>query len=225
MSVDLYEGAILTVDKDDSVHRYLAVEDGKIVFVGDELPAELADKPVQSLGGRALAPSFVDTHEHFASFSTFNAGLNVMEARSNAEIMEMVADFVAKSDAKTLIAFGASPYSVAEGRLLSREELDRVCPDRPMMMGKYDGHACVVNSKLLEKVDAKVRDLRGYHPDTGEMNQEAFFAVSDYITGSLSIPDLVANMQRGMDYLASKGIGMVHTVSGIGFTANLDITL
>ncbi len=225
MSVDLYEGAILTVDKDDSVHRYLAVEDGKIAFVGDKLPAELADKPVQSLGGRALVPSFVDTHEHFASFSTFNAGLNVMEARSNAEIMEMVADFVAKSDAKTLIAFGASPYSVAEGRLLSREELDRVCPDRPMMMGKYDGHACVVNSKLLEKVDAKVRDLRGYHPDTGEMNQEAFFAVSDYITGSLSIPDLVANMQRGMDYLASKGIGMVHTVSGIGFAANLDITL
>lgn len=223
--MDIYEGTILTVNKSDDVCRYLVVDDGRVAYVGDELPAELAHHPVQSLGGRALAPSFVDTHEHFASFSTFNAGLNVMEARSNAEIMEMVLDFTCRSDAKTLIAFGASPYSVSEGRLLSREELDRVCPDRPMMMGKYDGHACVVNSKLLEQVDKKVRNLRGYHPDSGEMNQEAFFAVSDYISSSLSLPELVANMQRGMDYLASKGIGMVHTVSGIGFTANLDITL
>ena len=119
--MDIYEGTILTVDKDDDVCRYLVVDDGRVAYVGDELPAELAHHPVQSLEGRALAPSFVDTHEHFASFSTFNAGLNVMEARSNAEIMEMVLDFTRRSDAKTLIAFGASPYSVSEGRLLSRE--------------------------------------------------------------------------------------------------------
>lgn len=32
-------------------------------------------------------------------------------------------------------------------------------------------------------------------------------------------------MLHAMDYLASKGIGMVHTVSGIGFAGELDITL
>ena len=32
------------------------------------------------LDGRALLPAFVDTHQHFASFSTFNAGLNVKDA-------------------------------------------------------------------------------------------------------------------------------------------------
>lgn len=223
--MDIYEGAILTVNDRDEVCRYLAVDGGRIVYVGDTLPAELAHHRVESLGGSVLAPSFVDTHEHFASFATFNAGLNVMDASSNEEIMQLVSDFARTSDARTLIAFGASPHSVSEGRLLSREELDRVCPDRPMMMGKYDGHACVVNSALLAQVEAKVSGLRGYHPDTGEMNQEAFFAVSDHITGSLSLGELVANMQRGMDYLASRGIGMVHTVSGIGFAANLDITL
>lgn len=223
--MDIYEGTILTVNKKDEVCRYLAVDQGRVVYVGQDLPAEIAHHHVMHLGDTVLAPSFVDTHEHFASFSTFNAGLNVMNATSNDEIMQMVSDFAARTSAKTLIAFGASPYSVAEGRLLSREELDRVCPDRPMMMGKYDGHACVVNSALLALVDKKVKGLRGYHPDTGEMNQEAFFAVSDFITGSLSLPELVANMQRGIDYLASRGIGMVHTVSGIGFAANLDITL
>ena len=37
----------------------------------------------------------------------------------------MVKEFVQSSgNKKTLIAFGASPYSVKEGRLISREELD-----------------------------------------------------------------------------------------------------
>jgi predicted amidohydrolase YtcJ len=57
------------------------------------------------------------------------------------------------------------------------------------------------------------------------MNQEAFFAVSDYISSSLSIPELVTNIQHAMDYTASRGIGMVHTVSGVGFTGDLDISL
>ena len=221
----VYKGAILTVDAHDTVARYLVEDAGRIVYVGDDLPEAYAAAQCVDLGDRALVPAFVDTHEHLASFATFHAGLNVMNARSNKEIIQMVADFAARSSAKTLIAFGASPHSVEEGRLVSREELDSVCADRPLMLVKYDGHACIVNSKLLALIDEKVAPLRGYHPDTGEMNQEAFFVVSDYITGSLSIPELVGNMHRAMDYEATRGIGMVHTVSGVGFTGDLDITM
>lgn len=221
----VYEGTILTVDAQDSVARYLVEDGGRIAYVGDDLPAQYADALVEHLGGRALCPAFVDTHQHLASFATFHAGLNVMDARSNEEIKRMAREFAARSKAKILVAFGASPYSVKEGRLLSRAELDEACPERPFFFVKYDGHACVVNTPLLKLVDDKVKGLRGYHPDTGEMNQEAFFAVSDYITGSLSIPELVGNVQRAMDYLASRGIGMVHSVSGVGFAGDLDISL
>ena len=221
----VYEGTILTVDSSDSVARYLVESDGLIAYVGDELPAEFESAERIDLGRRVLIPAFVDTHEHLASFATFNAGLNVMEARSNAEIIQMVEEFAKRASGKLLVAFGASPYSVEEGRLLTRSELDNACPDRPFFMVKYDGHACVVNTPLLELVDKDVKGLRGYHPDTGEMNQEAFFKVSDCVTNSISIPDLVRNIQAAMDYLALRGIGMVHTVSGVGFAGNLDITL
>lgn len=224
----IYHGTILTVDAHDTVAEYLVEDKGRIVFVGDELPERYscsASAEIIELGEHTLCPSFVDTHEHLASFAMFNAGLNVMNARSNVEILDMVADFSKRSTAKILIAFGASPYSVSEHVLVSRSELDSVCPDRPLMLVKYDGHACVVNSALLKRVDDDVRKLRGYHADTGEMNQEAFFAVSDYVTASLSIPELIKNIQSAMDYLASKGIGMVHTVSGVGFANDLDISL
>lgn len=221
----VFEGTVLTVDAHDTVARYMAVDGERIAYVGDVLPDAYASAPREHLGASALCPAFVDTHEHFASFATFNAGLNVMDAASNAEICEMVAVFARENRAKTLIAFGASPHSVRERRLVSRAELDAVCADRPLMVVKYDGHACIVNTMLLERIRPKVEQLRGYHPDTGEMNQEAFFEVSNYITNSLSIPDLVGTMQRAMDFLAAKGIGMVHTVSGVGFAGNLDISL
>ena len=220
-----YKGTILSVNASDDVFNYLVEDQGRIVYVGNELPEMFAGAEVMDLGDKALIPSFADTHQHFASFAVFNSGLNVMEAESNEEIARMVADFYAKSgSAKTLIAFGASPYSVKERRLISRQELDRVCPDKEIMVVKYDGHACIINTKLLQKIDSKVCKLRGYHPDTGEMNQEAFFKVSDYITGSLSVMDLFSKMQDAADFEAARGIGMVHTVSGVGFIANLDIT-
>ena len=219
-----YKGDILSVNPNDEVFRYLVEDGGRIVFVGNELPEAYRDAEAVELGTRALIPAFVDTHQHFASFSSFHAGLNVMDAESNEEISRMVKEYYGRARGKTLIAFGASPYSVRERRLISREELDAVCPDKEILVVKYDGHACIVNSLLLEKMKDKVKDLRGYHPDTGEMNQEAFFRFSDYISSTLSLVDLFRCMQEAVDFEASKGIGMIHTVSGIGFPGDADIT-
>ena len=223
--MQVYHGNILTVDAKNNVYQYLVEDAGRIVYVGDECPREYADAAKIELGERALMPSFVDTHQHFASFAIFHSGLNVMDFTSNKEMLVAIKEYVAKAEGKSLLAFGASPYSVKERRLINREELDSVCPDKPMMMVKYDGHACVVNTPLLKKLDKKLSNLRGYHPKSGEMNQEAFFAVSDYISNSVSIPNMIRNMQKAVDYEASKGIGMVHTVSGVGFPMNADITI
>ena len=169
-----YEGNILTVNAQNAVYRYLIEDKGRILYVGNALPEEYKNVKRLRLGKRALVPAFVDTHQHFASYSTFHAGLNVMEAKSNQEIAEMIQSFAAASSQKTLIAFGISPHSVQEKQLITRRELDGACPDKEIMVVKYDGHACVINTKLLQKLRKKICRLRGYHPDTGEMNQEAF---------------------------------------------------
>ena len=221
----VYKGNILTVNMKNDVYRFLVEDKGKIVYTGDVLPEKYSSCETIELGERALIPTFCDTHQHFASFALFNAGLNVMEAKSNTEILEMAREFYNRSDAKTLIAFGASPYSVEEKSLVSREELDKVCPDKPFFMVKYDGHACVVNTVLLKQIEDKCKGLRGYHPDSGEMNQEAFFAVSDHITASIPVPELIRDMMLAVNYEASLGIGMVHSVSGVGFPKDLDIRM
>ncbi|WP_167958815.1 amidohydrolase [Anaerosporobacter faecicola] len=221
----VYCGAIITCDENYTVAKYLVEEKGKILYVGNTLPKEYEQAKQVQLGKRALIPSFADTHIHFASFSTFHAGLNVMEAKSNVEIASMLSEFVKKTKDRLLIVFGASPYSVEEKQLISRAELDAVCSDRPIMVVKYDGHACIINSALLQCVKDKIQNLRGYHEETGEMQQEAFFEVSNYVTNSISILKLLGNMEQAVNYMASKGIGMIHTVSGVGFAKDLDVDM
>lgn len=221
----IYHGNVLTCDSENNIYQYLVEENGTIAFVGNELPAEYQDSHVTELGSKALLPSFVDTHLHFASMALFNAGLNTMDVRSNEELKAKLAEFLPKTKAKVVIAFGASPHSVAERKLLSREDLDSISDGRPIMVAKYDGHACIVNSVLLNQLPEKVKALRGYNPESGEMNQEAFFATTDYVSSIVSVWDLVKAMQNAVDYMAAKGIGMIHTVSGVGFPKDMDVDL
>ena len=221
----LYHGDIITCDKEDHVYQYLVEHHGKIVFVGDQLPVKYEKLVCEELGDKVLLPSFCDSHLHFASMALFQTGLNVMNAKSNEEIKEKLVQFLPTTKAKIVIAFGASPYSVKEGCLLSREDLDEVSISRPIMVVKYDGHACIVNSKLLEMLPENISLKAGYHKDSGEMNQDAFFATTDFVTSKISIPSLVKSMQKAIDFLAEKGIGMIHTVSGVGFPGDLDVDM
>lgn len=222
----IYNGSIISCDSGNRVHKYLAEDKGRILYAGDELPATYKGAPLEKLGERALLPCFGDSHLHFASYALFNSGLDVRSARTLPELVRQIKKFFLRNpDDKILFGFGASPHGVAERRLVTREELDGACPDRPLYLVKYDGHACVLNSKLLSMLPAKIKTLRGFHRDTGEMNQEAFFAVTDLVTRKISLPRTLRNMLAAVDELAGKGIGLMHTVSGVGFPFDLDVTL
>ncbi len=221
----IYHGHILSCDDQNRIYQYLVEDEGLIQFVGDSLPPEYSDVPVTELGDKALLPSFADTHLHFASMSLFHAGVNVMKARNNGEIKVRLREFLPKTRAKVVIGFGASPHSVEERHLLSRADLDEVSADRPIMVVKYDGHACIVNSALIAVLPSAVRSLRGYNADSGEMNQEAFFATTDYVSSTVSLKELVIDMQKAIDYMASRGIGLMHSVSGVGFPKDIDVDL
>jgi predicted amidohydrolase YtcJ len=83
----------------------------------------------------------------------------------------------------------------------------------------------VNNAAMLALLPSAVRTMRGYHADTGQPNQEAYFAATDFVTKKVSTIDLVKNTLGAFDRLARKGIGMIHTVEGIGFSNDLDVDL
>ncbi len=221
----IYYGAVISCDRENHIHQYLVEDKGRILYAGPELPAAYHGAPQVALGDRALLPCFGDTHLHFASYALFNSGLDVRSARSLPEMSEQIIQSARGSSDDILMGFGASPHSVAERRLISKADIDRVCPDKPLFLVKYDGHACILNSRMIALLPDKVKKLRGFHQDTGEMNQEAFFAVTDFVTKKISLRRTFQNMLRAVDEMAGKGIGLMHTVSGVGFPFDLDVTL
>jgi hypothetical protein len=220
-----YEGRIVTCDDRGAVHKFLVEDGGKIAYVGDALPEKYASAPRERLGEKALLPAFGDTHIHFMSYAFFRAGLDLRAAKTIAEAQAAIADFVRERSPAYVVGFGASAYGVAERRLLTRADIDAACPDRPVFITKYDGHAAIANSALIARVKATLGALRGFDAESGLMTQEAFFRVTDVITGTISLPATLGNMLAGIDALAGRGVGLVHSVTGIGFPADMDVTL
>jgi len=221
----VYEGNIVTCDAKGSVARFLVEDSGKIAFVGDRLPEEYSSAPKTALGQKALLPSFGDTHIHFMSYALFSAGLDIRAAASIADSQAMIAAFRKDRAPSLVLGFGASANSVKEKRLLERADIDSVCPDRPVFIVKYDGHAGIANSALIDLVKDKLGSLRGFGADSGLMTQEAFFRVTDFVSGKVSLPATLGNMLSGIDALAGFGVGLVHSVTGVGFPADMDVTL
>jgi len=221
----VYHGNIVSCDEKNSVYSYLVEENGKIAFLGNDLPIKYRGEAPIELHEKALLPAFGDTHLHFSSFSYFASTVDVRDAKTHSELCQMIRDYDNREHPKMITGFGASASCVEEGSLVTRIELDKVCPDRPVMIAKYDGHACIINTRLMQMLPAGTEKLRGFGAETGEMNQEAFFAVSGFVTSKIPAFGLIKSMQRGYDMLAKNGIGLIHTVEGVGFPRDMDVDM
>ena len=67
----VFENArFITCEAEGEVFSKMAAgADGRILWLGDDLPAEYASMPRIDLGGAVAVPAFGDTHMHFESFS------------------------------------------------------------------------------------------------------------------------------------------------------------
>ncbi len=226
--MQIYHGKILSLDQDNHFFNYLVEDQGRITYVGDSLPPEYpANDSVIELGRRVLMPSFGDGHMHFSNWALIAvSSFDVREAGNIREIQDIIRQFMArKKKVKAIIAFGASKHSVREKRLITRDELDEVCPDIPLIIICYDGHSAICNTKLIEKFPDQVKEMAGFQADTGHLFREAYFAGTDYATSLVPPLDLVRSIIKGYDLLAEKGVGLIHATEGIGFPRDLDVTL
>ncbi|MFU8795105.1 MAG: amidohydrolase family protein, partial [Dethiobacteria bacterium] len=223
----VFQGNIISCDKNNSVYEFLVEEDGRIIYVGDKLPASCTgDTEHIELGERALLPAFGDSHIHFSNWTIFNSTFDVRQAKNFAEMAPIINRY-AKRDtrAKVLFGFGHSRHSVEEGRLITRQELDQIIKERPVYLVCYDGHSAVVNTAAIGLLPLKVRSLPGFDLENGLLTREAFFAASDYISGQFPLPRLLKAIVKGFDTLAANGVGLLHAVEGVGYPRDMDVDL
>jgi len=145
----LFNGKVLTVDRDFSIASTVVVKDGKILAVGGpDLASDYVAPTRVDLRGRTLMPGFIDTHLHLIGFS--HRQVAVDQATSITELKAMVA---AKAKAlgpgEWVTGYGWDEALLAEKRVPTRADLDAAAPDNPVALTRAGSHSIVGNSRAF----------------------------------------------------------------------------
>ena len=220
--MQVFHGTIITCDENNTIANFLVEREGRIAYIGNTLPSQYEVIPPIELGSNVALPAFVDTHTHYSGFSVLHKMFPINDSDSNAKILEQLKSYASTSRENVIIGFGATEFSVSEGYLILKEQLDEVCSDKPVFIIKHDAHSGVANSMFIDAVKSKIENLRGYNPLSGELKQEAFIAACEFITHSLSTKKVIDSMVETSDFLASRGVGLICSASGMGFVRDYD---
>ncbi len=165
-------GEVLTMDANNRIVEAVSVKDGVIEAVGsDEEITRLVtgETIVTDLDGRTLMPGFIDAHGHFpgSALSRIHADLNsppIGKLNTMAELLSALKAQAAKTPAGDWVAgMGYDDTLLAEKRHPTREELDQVSSEHPVVAVHVSGHMVVANSAALAivGVDASSKDPEG----------------------------------------------------------------
>ena len=130
----------------------LVTHDGKVAFAGPLAEARKAWPGAQDvdLKGAAAFPGFVDSHAHLMGIGFRELTLNLEGTSSAADLTARLKAWVAAHPGTDMIVGrGWIETHWPEKRFPTRADLDAASPDRPMSLGRADGHALVANSKML----------------------------------------------------------------------------
>lgn len=151
----LHNGKVYTVDASFSVASAMAVKDGKIIAVGDSKSLLAAYDAAEKIdaGGKAVYPGFIDAHAHFLGYGLGLQSANLVETKSWEDILDRLQNFAkAKSiqPGQWIVGRGWDQNDWPEKEFPTREKLDALFPNNPVLLTRIDGHAAVANQKALE---------------------------------------------------------------------------
>lgn len=229
----LYNGHVQTMVSESEVASAIAIAGNKIVYVGDDsgIDAFVGDTTqVIDLDGKFVSPGFIDGHIHApGNWFTKLYQIDLTGLSTNEEYLEAIRSFVeAHPDEEGYIGspFMLNAYQLPDGSNPgpSKEDLDAICPDKPILIHDVSYHAAWVNSKAFEMagVTADTPDPEGglfYRNEKGEPSG----CVSDAAKGIVFaiMPDTMTNdnleqaMYKFMEEANSYGItGITNITQG-----------
>src|SRR3989441_3751983 len=150
----LVNGVIYTGDAAHLRVEAMAIHGEKIVAVGTTRQIRALAGPktrVIDLHGAFAMPGFNDAHIHLASGGQAKLGVDFEGAKSLAEFQQRLRARLAEHKPGEWITGRGWDHTLwPEQRFPTRQDLDAVSKDHPMIFGRVDGHVAVANSLALQ---------------------------------------------------------------------------
>ncbi len=176
----MLNGRVFTVEKSMPWAEAVAVRDGKFMAVGNDADIKKlvgAHTQVIDLQGRLVLPGFNDAHLHFRSGGLYLLGIDLRPARNEKEFVSILKEYMKKLPKGEWITGGNWDHeNWPSKKHPSKELIDAITPDRPVLVSRLDGHMALANSLALK--------LAGINRDTP--NPQGGEIVKDKKTGEPS---------------------------------------
>src|SRR5690348_771489 len=129
----------------------LVGDDGKVVHVlrsGDALPKATSTVDAK---GQTLLPGLIDAHGHVTELGFSALQLDLVGTNSLADLQQRLRAYAAAHpEARWIIGRGWNQELWPDKRFPTAADLDAAVPDRPVVLGRVDGHALVANSAAMK---------------------------------------------------------------------------
>jgi predicted amidohydrolase YtcJ len=150
----LHGGVVYTLDAGRTWAQAIAIRDRSIDYVGPDAGVErhIGHRTrVLDLAGAMVLPGFQDVHIHpvFAGVTLGAVALHELENRQ--QYLEAIETYVRENpDVEWITGGGWLLSAFPPDGVPDAESLDRISPDRPVVLISGDGHSAWVNTKALE---------------------------------------------------------------------------
>ncbi|MDZ7740865.1 MAG: amidohydrolase [Bacteroidota bacterium] len=150
----IYSTKIYTVDPDFSMAQAMAVRDGKVVAVGsnEEIFDQYTAEKVYNAMNKFVYPGFIDGHCHFYWYGeALIRYADLVGTASFAEVLEKVTEHQKENPAEWILGRGWDQNDWEVMEYPTRTRLDKLFPDRPVVLTRIDGHAVLANAVALSR--------------------------------------------------------------------------
>ncbi len=194
-------GPILTmVGERPNTVEAVVVRDGLIVFAGARAPAlaQAGTRATQvNLAGRTLLPGFIDGHGHLEGVGLQAVSANLLpppDGRNDsiAALQNTAREWMSRSPIpasyRIVLGFGYDDSQIRERRHPTRDELDQISTELPVLFIHQSGHLAVVNSRALEMLGYSaatpdpqggvIRRRAGSQEPDGVLEETAWFSAA-----------------------------------------------
>ncbi len=215
---------IYTLEKPGEFFTAMLIRDNKIVELTQKEKFSLETKSDYELldySDFTIIPGFNDSHIHVMGYSNFLKNINLIGCNKQEFIIRIKDKANSLANDEWIVGRGWDHENFVDGTLPTKEDLDEVSQDHPVVLHRICGHICVVNSKALRiaNITNETAD-----PEGGKIDRNL---VSGEITGILrenaislitsSIPEMndkkkISFLKEGLRALSSKGLTSVQTV-------------
>jgi len=141
----------------------IAIIDGAIVTHGKfaELKALVGPRThLVRLGGRTIAPGFIDSHLHYLEAASVFAGVQVSKARTIGDLcLDLRAAAARIAPGNWVKAFGCDEELLRDRRGPTRKELDEAVTKNPLRLRHQTLHASWLNSRAIAALGLEKPDF------------------------------------------------------------------